>query len=72
MTGENKITVEMTENEAELFVEFQKYRDVFQVLLNNGVFETRNGQAVLNFTPEGILADIRISTIAYKRNKLST
>lgn len=61
------ITIDLTEQDAELFREFRKNQDLFCMLLNGGVFTTQNGQVTLNFDPMGTLTHINQSVITYKR-----
>lgn len=41
-------TVELTEEDAELFIEFRKHQKQFKQLLDNGVFDSLNGQKILH------------------------
>ena len=66
MIGE-LIKVEVTNGDAVLFRQFREYQDVFQHMLNAGVFETRNGVAILNFDSSGTLTEIRRDTLVYKK-----
>lgn len=43
MESPNLITVQLTEEDAKLFVEFRKYQRQFQQLLENGVFDSYTG-----------------------------
>lgn len=45
----NKVNVELTEEEAALFVLFRQHQDFFLLLLKEGVFDVRNGKVVLHF-----------------------
>jgi hypothetical protein len=65
----NVVQVDLSEIEAKRFLEFQKYYDVFSVMCKAGVFEIKNGQAILNFDSEGTLNDIDFNIKAYKRGK---
>lgn len=61
------INVELTEQDALLFRQFMEHRDKFQLLLDNGVFNIRNGSALLNFSPIGDLTQIDINVLMYKK-----
>lgn len=61
------INIDLTEEEATLFVEFQEYYETFTALRNSGVFEVRNGTATLNFDAGGTVTDIDCSFKLYKQ-----
>lgn len=64
--------IQLTKEEADLFVEFRKYEIVFKTLLDSGVFDTKNGSAVLSFNSSGNLMQINFNVIKFKRKNLST
>lgn len=64
------MTIELIEEEANLFVLFRKYQDDFAFLIKGDFFNYKNGQAQINRDHNGILQDIRITTITNKRKKL--
>lgn len=64
--------LELTKEEADLFVEFRKHEILFKILLDSGVFDTKNGSAVLSFNSSGNLMQINFNTIRFKRKNLST
>lgn len=67
-TGETQtIKIEISELDARLFLEFQKNYDTFSTLLQSGIFSIRNGNAVINFDKEGVLREITLHTIGYKK-----
>lgn len=63
------MTIELSTEEASLFVDFRKYQDTFTLLQQSGVFNVRNGQAVLSFDHQGILQQVEFNVIGYKRGK---
>lgn len=63
------INIELTPQEAELFMSFRKNQDTFNVLLQAGVFDIRNGKAILNFDSTGNLEEIKFDIMRYKRGK---
>lgn len=63
------INIELTDQEAQLFLEYQKNRDTFKIMLEAGVFGVRNGQAILSFDPSGTMCDIDIHMKRYKIGK---
>lgn len=67
MTGGNLISVEMTEDEAKLFLKFREYQNDFLTLVNSGVFETRNGVAILHFDRDGTLQQVNKDVVVYKK-----
>ncbi len=60
------IKIELTNEDASLFKLFREYQDRFKVLLDNKVFEIKNGKAVLNFDSEGKLRQVNINRICYR------
>lgn len=61
------INIELTNEEAVLFRKFREHQDTFSVLDQAGVFDIRNGKAVLNFDSSGTLCDIECNLKLYKR-----
>lgn len=61
------IVVELSNEDAALFVQFRKHQDIFRTLLENGVFATRNGKAILNFNADGVLTRITYDTVGWER-----
>lgn len=47
--------IELSEEDAILFAEFRKNQDNFQFMVDNGVFEMKNGKITMNFDPNGHL-----------------
>ena len=48
------ITIELTPDNAELFKEFCRYQDQFQVLLSEGVFDEFIGSKIIHKDTSGI------------------
>jgi len=48
-------TIDLSEADALLFAEFRKYQDNFQFMVENGVFDMKNGKITLNFDNAGNL-----------------
>lgn len=61
----NEITIFLTENDAVRFKEFQQNYDNFMLLINKGVFEIKNGSAVLNFDSNGKITTIQRADMLY-------
>lgn len=64
---ETKVRIDMTEDEAKSFIAFRRYQDMFVPLLEAGVFNVRNGRAILNFNAEGHLTEVGFEIVSYKR-----
>ena len=60
-----KINIELTEEEAIKFRKYMENYDTFNLLCERGVFNIKNGSAVLDFDSKGILRDIRFSGFLY-------
>lgn len=71
MSEITKIAVYIPDEDAEKFLLFQQYYDTFSLLVENGVFDIRNGSAVLHFDKKGELLAINRADILYsKRHSL--
>lgn len=66
MTGD-KLIIELSEMDARLFIEFQKNYETFSTLIQSGVFNIRNGNAVINFDKEGVIREINLHVVGYKK-----
>jgi len=66
MTG-GKYNIEMTAEEAKLFVEYQKHRGLFLKLLDTGVFDTKNGQVTIDFNSDGTMMQVQRRMIMYRK-----
>ena len=53
------ITLELTEQDAELFLAFRKCQDTFSAMLDSGVFTLKHESVVLWFDGNGVLISIR-------------
>lgn len=66
--GDQQTTnIELSEIDARLFVEFQKNYNTFCILQNSGVFNIRNGNAVVHFNRDGVLCEVDVNTVNYKK-----
>lgn len=63
------IVVELTPEDAALFVEFRRRQDLFRTLSDQGVFNLRNGKAILNFNADGVLTRISKDYVEWERTK---
>lgn len=59
------IKVELTPEQAALFILFQGNYDTFGFMVQQGVFDIRQGNATLNFDPEGRLKSIKKELFSY-------
>ena len=65
------INIQLTNEDAELFRKFREHQDTFSVLIDSGVFDTRNGEAILNLDNMSNLTQIKTNVITYKRKMLN-
>jgi len=65
----SKTKIELTNKEAELFKTFREHQDIIELLIVNGVFELKNGKALLSFSSEGKLMNIKTEMVAFRRKK---
>jgi len=61
--------IDLSEQDAHLFKEFQKHYDDFKSLLNGKIFEFKSGKAEIHKSDNGIIQEIHISSKTYKRKK---
>ena len=62
---EDKIKIELTKEEAELFKRFREYQNIWAE-----IFKIRSGKAVLYFNEEGDLMQAHTDKTIFKRKKL--
>ena len=60
------IKIELTETEVESFKKFQKYRELFSILDQSGVFEIGYGKAVINIAGN-IVQNVVVEEVKWKR-----
>lgn len=60
------ITIEITDNEALLFKEFQKHHAIFTTMQEKGIFDIQFGKATLNFA-FGELQNIIKEEVVWKK-----
>jgi hypothetical protein len=61
------IKIELTNEEALMFRKFQEHYEDFALLYEAGVFNVKNGHAVLNFDSNGTLITIEFKILGYKK-----
>lgn len=59
-TGETNISVDLTEDEAKLFLQFRKFQDVFNNMTISGVFDLKGSSATLHFDENGELRKVEV------------
>lgn len=60
-------SIDLTDEEAQAFMLFRKHQSLFELFDEVGVFNVRNGRAILNFDSNGTLVDIECQMKLYKR-----
>ena len=65
--GEDKISLELTSQEAKDFLIFRQFQNKIQAIIASGIFNIRNGKAVLSFNNDGDLMNVETIIIAYQR-----
>jgi len=58
-------SVELTDEQAQMFLTYQEHRAIFEALLSSGIQGLKNGQMILNFGPTGELMKVEIKQVAY-------
>lgn len=66
---EKVVTIGLTEEEAKLFLEFQKYYNNFKTLIEGKAFETKSGRAIIHFNSQGTIDAIELQIKTLQRNK---
>jgi len=62
--------IELTESDAGLFIEFRKYQDVFDMLMQTGVFDVKGGSVTIHFNAQGQIARVdKNETVFYRTAK---
>ncbi len=61
------IKVEMSEHEAKAFLEFQKHYKDFMALYEGGVFNIRNGRAIIHFDAVGTMVEVDFELVGFKK-----
>lgn len=61
--------IEITLNQVDtaLWLEYQKYQSNIKAILDSGVFNIRNGKAILHLDSNGIIKDIEADYHIYKK-----
>ena len=60
-------TIDLTNEDAELFLSFRKNQDVFSVLDKQGIFDIKNGSVEIHFDAAGTMANIVKHEVIYRR-----
>lgn len=64
------VSVEMTDRDAQAFMLFRKYQDKIALLLENQVFDLKNGRAELHFGPAGDIDSIDLHAKVFQSIKI--
>lgn len=64
---QTKVAVYIADAEAQKFLLFNQHYDTFDILLNNGVFDIKSGNALLHFDHLGVLQNITRTDTLYSR-----
>jgi hypothetical protein len=67
MNGIKQVKIILSEEDAKRWIEYQKNYNTFVLMLERGVFDIKNGSALLNFDNQGILQNIQRSDYLYSR-----
>lgn len=62
-----QVKIILSEEDAKRWIEYQKNYVTFVLMLERGVFDIKNGSALLNFDSQGILQNIQRSDYLYSR-----
>lgn len=66
-TGEvREVNVLLTALDAQRLLVFQKYYIELKEIIDGGVFETKNGKAILSFNSDGKMMEIEIQKKVYR------
>ncbi len=63
-------TIFLSDEDTELFKEFQKHYKEFKALLEGKFFEFKSGKAEIHKSAEGDIQEIYISSKTYKKTKI--
>ncbi len=61
--------VELSNEDAELFKEFQRHYKEFKSLVDSGFFNFKAGKAEIHKSSDGVIQEIYISSKTFKRKK---
>ena len=62
--------IELTDEEARLFIKFRKYQTDFNILIEAGFFDFENGCAIVNRGVNRVITNIKIEKSVYKRKSI--
>ena len=60
-----KIAIYIPDEEAKLFLAFQEHFETFNLLLDHGVFDVRNGSVTMHMDKNGAIKAINRSDVLY-------
>ncbi len=70
MTEPNKTVIELSAEEAGLFLWMQQNYDKIMILKESEVFEQKNGSVTLHFDNTGSLMQVESNEIRFKRQRI--
>lgn len=59
-------TITLDESEVASFIRWRKFQDQFELLVENRVFDVKNGSATINFSPTGDISSIDINMKVFR------
>lgn len=57
---EKRITVEMSEEDAALFIKFRRFQGMFEMLTESGITDIKNGSMTLHFDSSGTVKNVQV------------
>jgi hypothetical protein len=60
VTGETRIIVEMTKEDAELFVKFRQFQHIIEKLNVEGIIGMKNGSVTLHYDRHGTIRTVQV------------
>lgn len=61
------VTLNLTEEQAILIAKVKDHHTKLAILMAHGVFDVKNGKAILNFDSEGTLRTVVIEEVVFKQ-----
>ena len=60
------MNIDLTDEDAKLFLKFRELQDIFEVLDECGAFDVRNGSTTMHFNADGALCDVECRMKLYR------
>ncbi len=58
--------IKLSKEDTELFEYFKRHKDDFRILLENGVFDFKNGSSIISRDSDGTIRRIEIDNVVYR------